>query len=137
MFLDRIRRLTEHARSLAGQPDPGQAFFDCLTHMVTEGRTKRDLIDAMSGAGIDVTAPSSPASHDLRSARPARHRQQLAAAGAGRTPHGRRSPAPPPAVWASHRSPSDQWDAHTTTGRDSRPLTHRDAGGLSGRQAAR
>jgi hypothetical protein len=68
VFLDRIRKLTEHARSLAGQPDPGQAFFDCLTHMVTEGRTKRDLIDAMSGAGIDVTAPSSPASHDLRSA---------------------------------------------------------------------
>lgn len=68
VFISRIQKLAEHARSLAGREDPERAFFDLLAHMVAESRNKRDLVDAMSGAGIDVTAPSSPASRELRDA---------------------------------------------------------------------
>lgn len=68
VFLLRIENLAARARAMVSDTDPEQAFFDFLAHMVAEGWAKRDLVDAMSGAGIDVTAPTSPASHELRSA---------------------------------------------------------------------
>jgi AcrR family transcriptional regulator len=69
VFLNRIQKLADHANALADSGKaPANAFFEFLAHMVAEGRTKRDIVDAMSGAGIDVTAPTSPVSHDLRKA---------------------------------------------------------------------
>jgi AcrR family transcriptional regulator len=68
VFVSRVEQLAARARSMVSDTDPERAFFDFLAHMVAEGWAKRDLVDAMGGAGIDVTAPASPASHELRSA---------------------------------------------------------------------
>ena len=68
VFLSRVENLATRARTMVSDTNPERAFFDFLAHMVAEGWAKRDLFDAMSGAGIDVTSPASPASHELRSA---------------------------------------------------------------------
>lgn len=68
VFLARLENLAARARAMVTDDDAERAFFDFLAHMVAEGWAKRDLVDAMSGAGIDVTALTSPASHELRAA---------------------------------------------------------------------
>ena len=68
VFLSRIETLTARARELADARDPAGAFFGFLAHMVEEGRTKRNLVDAMAGSGIDVSVPGSSASVELREA---------------------------------------------------------------------
>jgi hypothetical protein len=47
--------MTELARSLAGADDPGAAFFQFIGTLVDEGVAKRDLVDALTAAGFDVT----------------------------------------------------------------------------------
>lgn len=64
----RVENLIAEAHALAGADDPAAAFFRFLNHMVEEGRTKRDLIEAMAGEGIDTTSPTSPANSELREA---------------------------------------------------------------------
>jgi AcrR family transcriptional regulator len=68
VFLSRVENLANRARAMVSDTNPERAFFDFLAHMVAESWAKRDLVDAMSGAGIDVTSPDSPASRELRSA---------------------------------------------------------------------
>lgn len=67
VFVSRVEKLIEVARTKTEAPDPGAAFYAFLSHMFEEGRAKRELVDAMAVAGIDVTAPTSPAGSELRS----------------------------------------------------------------------
>ena len=55
---NRLEQLVAEAHAAAGADDPAAALFRFLHHMVEEGRTKRDLLDAM-GADIDALAPAS------------------------------------------------------------------------------
>jgi AcrR family transcriptional regulator len=68
VFSSRVENLAARARAMVSDADPEQAFFAFLAHMVAESWAKRDLVDAMSGAGIDVSSPTSPASRELRAA---------------------------------------------------------------------
>jgi hypothetical protein len=58
----------DEARDLAAADDPTAAFFGFLSRMVEEGAGKKDLVDALAGAGIDVTAALTDISRDLRGA---------------------------------------------------------------------
>lgn len=68
VLAQRVENLIAEAHTLTGAEDPAAAFFAFLNHMVEEGRTKRDLIDAMASEGIDTTSPASPTNTELRSA---------------------------------------------------------------------
>ncbi len=64
----RVESLIAEAHTLTGAEDPAAAFFAFLDHMVEEGRTKRDLIEAMASEGIDTTSPAAPTNAELRAA---------------------------------------------------------------------
>ncbi|MFI1094468.1 TetR/AcrR family transcriptional regulator [Streptomyces sp. NPDC020917] len=53
---ERMRRLVASAEQLGESGDAGAAFFGFLDHMVREAAPKRDLVDALIGAGVDVRA---------------------------------------------------------------------------------
>jgi AcrR family transcriptional regulator len=65
---DKLARITKLATSLADAPDPGYAFFTVLDRMLAEGTRKKDLVDALTGAGIDIRATTSETSAALRTA---------------------------------------------------------------------
>ncbi|HEU0031197.1 MAG TPA: helix-turn-helix domain-containing protein [Kofleriaceae bacterium] len=65
---ERITTVAAHARDLAHAADPGAAFFDLLRRMAREGTDKRDLVDALAGAGIDVRTSVAGPSRALRTA---------------------------------------------------------------------
>jgi AcrR family transcriptional regulator len=67
VILSRVEEHVAEAESLATAADPGQAFFDFLRHLIEHGGMKRDLVDALAGAGADVSAISR-ATASLRSA---------------------------------------------------------------------
>jgi AcrR family transcriptional regulator len=54
VIVTHLERLVDEARSLATADDPGRALFDFLRLMATEAASKRDLVDALSGAGINI-----------------------------------------------------------------------------------
>ena len=53
--------ITEHAQELAGREDPDRALFEFMTRIGQEAASKRNLIEALAGAGVDIhqTAPES------------------------------------------------------------------------------
>jgi AcrR family transcriptional regulator len=63
---DKIDRLTDEVSSLAVDAKPGPAFFAVLDRMVAEGAHKRDLVDALAGAGIDLESVGAGSSARLR-----------------------------------------------------------------------
>ena len=64
----RLRRLVDEARSLLEADDPGEAFNAFISDMVEEGATKKDLVDALAGAGIDVDVAGAPVTQELTDA---------------------------------------------------------------------
>ena len=54
-------QITEQARDLAERDDPEQALFEFMTCIGQEAASKRNLIEALAGAGVDIhqTAPES------------------------------------------------------------------------------
>ncbi len=54
VVVTRVEKLVEEAKSLAASDDPGAAFFGFLRSMSEASLAKRDLMDALSGAGIEV-----------------------------------------------------------------------------------
>jgi AcrR family transcriptional regulator len=68
VVLSRLRGLVDEAHDLAAADDPTVAFFGFLARIVEEGAGKKDLVDALAGAGIDVTAALTEISRDLRGA---------------------------------------------------------------------
>ena len=65
---DKLARILEHVTSLAAGPDPGPAFFAVLDRMVAEGAHKKDLVDALAVAGIDVRSSAAAVAAQLRKA---------------------------------------------------------------------
>jgi AcrR family transcriptional regulator len=68
ILLDRLRGLTDDARAQADAEDPVAAFFGFLEHFVELGASKRDLIVAVMGAGLDFDEAAAPVKEDLREA---------------------------------------------------------------------
>lgn len=51
---DRMERLIEYATSLGNAAKPGDALFAVLDRLIEDGGHKKDLVDALTGAGVDV-----------------------------------------------------------------------------------
>ena len=54
VVVDHMVQLASDARAMASSTEPGQALFDFLGRMADEAATKRNLMDALMGAGIDI-----------------------------------------------------------------------------------
>ena len=54
VIITRMGNLTAEARALATSDDPTEAFFTFLARLADEGMAKRDLVDALAGAGVDL-----------------------------------------------------------------------------------
>ncbi|MFD7924229.1 TetR/AcrR family transcriptional regulator [Streptomyces sp. NPDC059740] len=65
VILHRVQSLVDRARELADAAEPGPAFFGFVAEMTQASAAKKDLIDAMAGAGIDVTANLSEVNREL------------------------------------------------------------------------
>ena len=63
VVLEHMAEVAAEARRRADSEQPGQALFDFLAYLAVEGAAKRNLVDALLGAGIDVKsgAPESKA----------------------------------------------------------------------------
>jgi AcrR family transcriptional regulator len=68
IIVGHVERLVDEARSLSSAENPGRAFFEFWTRMVEEGAAKKDLHDALAGAGMAVRSASIGIVEDLRSA---------------------------------------------------------------------
>ena len=68
VVLGRLQDLVEETRSLQDAEDSGGAFFGFLSRMVAEMVAKKDLIEALAGAGIDLDSGGSQITRDLRDA---------------------------------------------------------------------
>jgi AcrR family transcriptional regulator len=51
--------LARYGRELAGSDQPDEALFQFVDRLASEAASKRNLIDALSGAGLDIKATSS------------------------------------------------------------------------------
>lgn len=65
---DKLERLVEHIASAANERDAGAAFFAVLDRMIADGAHKKDLVDALVGAGIDLRAQGKDVSARLHKA---------------------------------------------------------------------
>jgi len=54
IVVGRVERLVADARAQLAVPDPGGALFRFVHRLVEEGGAKRDLVDALAGAGRDL-----------------------------------------------------------------------------------
>jgi AcrR family transcriptional regulator len=68
VIITHMEKLTAEARSLASSDDPGSAFFAFLARLAEEGSSKRDLIDALGGAGIELKERTTPQKTELTEA---------------------------------------------------------------------
>ncbi len=50
----RLIDLVDHARSLRSSSDPGGALIQFMDRLVVEAAPKRDLVDALTNAGVEV-----------------------------------------------------------------------------------
>lgn len=63
-----LRGLATRADGLLSAEDPGAAFFGFLSQVAKEATLKRDLTEALSGAGVDLKAAASDDFARLRAA---------------------------------------------------------------------
>ena len=68
ILLDRLRGLTEDARAQADAEDPAAAFFGFLDTSSSSAPSKRDLIVAVMGAGLEFEEAAAEVKEDLREA---------------------------------------------------------------------
>ncbi len=68
ILIDRIAAIAADARARIDCEDPGAAFFAFLQHLVEESTLKRDLIQALLGAGVEIEQAAGPAKRDLEAA---------------------------------------------------------------------
>lgn len=55
IVLGRVREMGERARRWVDADDPGQGFFLMLDEIVEQGVLKKDLVDALTSAGVDIS----------------------------------------------------------------------------------
>jgi AcrR family transcriptional regulator len=58
VLVDRLEQLVETARKARQETDPAAAFFAYVAHLVADAGGKKDLADALAGAGVDLRAAS-------------------------------------------------------------------------------
>jgi AcrR family transcriptional regulator len=63
----RLQQLVDDARALRDAPEPGAALLEFVDYLVTEVAAKRDLVDALTNAGVDVGPVVTATSRALRS----------------------------------------------------------------------
>ncbi|MET9018570.1 helix-turn-helix domain-containing protein [Actinopolymorpha sp. NPDC004070] len=63
---ERLERLVDAARARLDAEHPGEALFEFVDLMVTEAAPKKDLVDALTGAGVDVRARLGATAAELR-----------------------------------------------------------------------
>jgi AcrR family transcriptional regulator len=56
VIIEHMQSLAERAEEVSGADDPTTALFDFLGYLADQGASKRNLVDALSGLGIDVKA---------------------------------------------------------------------------------
>ena len=66
IVLDRMRVMIDQVRARSDAPDPGTAFYQVLTDIVEQNSMKRDLVDALAGAGLDRGGPLNEAREEIR-----------------------------------------------------------------------
>ena len=54
VMVDRMQQLAAVARCSAAESDPTEALFGFIRHLLTEAAPKRDLVDALTHAGVDL-----------------------------------------------------------------------------------
>jgi AcrR family transcriptional regulator len=59
VLISHMEELTRYGEGLLGRAQPDQALFEFVGRLASEAASKRNLIDALSGAGYDVKATSS------------------------------------------------------------------------------
>lgn len=65
---DRVRGLVDEARELGAAADPGAALFGFVDRLVAEAAAKQDLVDALTGAGVELRTNLTGMAADLRDA---------------------------------------------------------------------
>ncbi|HEU5434463.1 MAG TPA: TetR/AcrR family transcriptional regulator [Thermomicrobiales bacterium] len=65
---ERLERLAAEARVLLAADDPGEAFFAFFRSLVEGGAAKKDLSDALAGAGIDIASHTGDLASEVRDA---------------------------------------------------------------------
>jgi AcrR family transcriptional regulator len=68
VIFTRMEKLAAEARAVSTSDDPGEAFFAFLARMAEEGSAKRDLVDALTGAGVDFKQRSASVKDELEDA---------------------------------------------------------------------
>jgi AcrR family transcriptional regulator len=68
IVLSHFQRFVDDARSCEVDDDAAEALFGFLARLVAEGVDKRDLADALAGAGIDLKEAAGGLKHELEAA---------------------------------------------------------------------
>jgi AcrR family transcriptional regulator len=68
VMLDRMRSLLDDARSRAASEFPGAALFGFIDRLIAEADAKRDLVDALASADVDITTRCAGAAAGIRDA---------------------------------------------------------------------
>lgn len=68
VLISHMDAIAARGRELAGHEDAGQALFEFLSLLAEESATKKNLIDALAGAGIDVKERASDSKHAVEEA---------------------------------------------------------------------
>lgn len=68
ILIARLVDIAADARARMDAQDPGAAFFAFLRHLVEESASKRDLIQALLNAGVEIEQAAGPAKRDLEAA---------------------------------------------------------------------
>ncbi|HEX9337232.1 MAG TPA: TetR/AcrR family transcriptional regulator [Pseudonocardiaceae bacterium] len=68
IVLHQMHDVVDQVRRRADADDPGAAFYQTMTDLVEQNSMKRDLVDALAGAGRDLTEPLSQAREQMRDA---------------------------------------------------------------------
>jgi AcrR family transcriptional regulator len=65
ILLQRLEQLIGQADALAGEQEPGTAFFTFFATLVREGAANRGLAEALAGAGYDLESAAESAGYDV------------------------------------------------------------------------
>jgi AcrR family transcriptional regulator len=68
ILIGRIDEIVDDARARIDSDDPGTAFFAFLAHLVEESASKRDLIQALMGAGVEIELAVADSKRNLEEA---------------------------------------------------------------------
>lgn len=68
VLVDHVQRLAADARAALDSAEPGKALFGFMGRMAAEATTKRSLIDALVGAGVDIKTAGADAKAEMEEA---------------------------------------------------------------------